>query len=245
MRTDTKFDVNTVYFLNGDPISDVIGYGIGHMDLAETPAERRRHRVRERILQAAERVFAKEGNDGLSIRRLAEEIDYSPAAIYKYFDSKEMLVDELKETFFERLLTHVHEIVDTSVPFDERARRCVAGYIRTAVEKPHHYAAAFSGSEEPQAPTEGEPGFSDTQKGQAFMVLSGIVSEGIGLGVFRQDLDASVTAKSLWASMHGLAMMMSHAPSYPNFRSDQINTDPDEFIDFHADLLVRGLESQS
>ena len=69
-----------------------------------SPAERRRHKIRARILSAAEQVFAREGVDGLSIRRLAENIDYSPAAIYKYFKSKDELVDELKETFFGLIL---------------------------------------------------------------------------------------------------------------------------------------------
>ena len=53
--------------------------------------------MRGAILEAAERVFSVEGEAGLSIRRLAEEIDYSPSAIYKYFGSKDELVDELKE----------------------------------------------------------------------------------------------------------------------------------------------------
>ncbi|MEL6829053.1 MAG: TetR/AcrR family transcriptional regulator [Pseudomonadota bacterium] len=213
------------------------------MELTETPAERRRHRVRARILKAAERVFAEEGNEGLSIRRLADEIDYSPAAIYKYFESKETLVDELKESFFERLLQNVHTSVDASTPFEERARKCVAAYIRTAVEKPHHYAAAFSGPFRSEGPTEGDPGFETTQKGQAFVVLSGMVNEGIQSGAFRHELDASLTAKSLWASMHGLAMMILHMPSYPSFRVDQYGMSRDVFINFHADNLVRGLEA--
>ena len=87
-----------------------------------SPAQRRRNKVRARILSAAERVFAREGASGLSIRRLAETIDYSPAAIYKYFSSKDELVDELKETFFELILENVNRIVDTSTPFAERAR---------------------------------------------------------------------------------------------------------------------------
>ncbi len=53
-----------------------------------TPAERRRLKVRDAIIEAAEDLFTKEGEQGISMRRLAEAIDYSPAAIYKYFDSK-------------------------------------------------------------------------------------------------------------------------------------------------------------
>jgi AcrR family transcriptional regulator len=65
-----------------------------------TPAERRRLKVRDAIIGAAEEIFAEEGEAGLSMRRIAERIDYSPAALYKYFDSKEALFQEIREGFF-------------------------------------------------------------------------------------------------------------------------------------------------
>ena len=122
--------------------------------VASSPAERRRNKIRARILSAAETVFAREGADGLSIRRLAENIDYSPAAIYKYFSSKDELVDELKESFFEIILENVNRIADTSTDFAIRARDCVATYIRVAADKPHHYAAAFTGESASNKPVD-------------------------------------------------------------------------------------------
>ncbi|MEL7482131.1 MAG: helix-turn-helix domain-containing protein, partial [Pseudomonadota bacterium] len=100
-----------------------------------SPAERRRLRVRQAILDAAERVFAEDGEAGLSIRRLADEIDYSPGAIYKYFQSKQELVDELKESFFARILEQVEDVPDDTGPFLDYSRRCIETYIRTALER--------------------------------------------------------------------------------------------------------------
>ncbi|MEL6412489.1 MAG: helix-turn-helix domain-containing protein [Pseudomonadota bacterium] len=208
-----------------------------------SPAERRRNKIRARILAAAERVFAREGADGLSIRRLAETIDYSPAAIYKYFKSKDELVDELKETFFELILQTVHRIVDKTTPFSERSRDCVATYVQIAIEKPYHYAAAFAGESNTVAPVDGEPGFAASKKGQAFMVLSGMIAEGVENGTFRSDIDPVLAAKSIWASMHGLAMMIVHIPTFPAFKPDQETMARDEFILFHADQVIRGLEA--
>jgi len=208
-----------------------------------SPAERRRNKIRARILTAAERVFAQEGAEGLSIRRLAENIDYSPAAIYKYFSSKDELVDELKEAFFELILENVNRIADTATPFAERARDCVATYVRLAIEKPYHYAAAFAGESVTDAPVDGEPGFDLSNKGQAFNVLSGMIAEGVEIGAFRRDIDPTLAAKSVWASMHGLAMMIVHIPSFPALKPDQPSLAQDEFILFHADQLIRGLEA--
>ncbi|MEQ8557139.1 MAG: TetR/AcrR family transcriptional regulator [Henriciella sp.] len=211
-------------------------------DDLHTPAERRRIRVRGAILEAAERVFAVEGEAGLSIRRIADEIDYSPAAIYKYFGSKDELIDELKEAFFGRILESVNEIADRSEPFPGRARKCVAGYIRTALQKPHHYVAAFSGiaPAEPALPESGD--FSDSNRARAFAILTDMVAEGLEAGCFRANLGRDNAAKSVWASMHGLAMMIAHFNEFPSMATMPSGMSQDDFITFHADLVIRSLE---
>ncbi len=207
-----------------------------------TPAERRRLRVRETILDAAEKVFALEGAEGLSIRRLADEIDYSPAAIYKYFASKEELIDELKEAFFARILEQVDEVVAGDRPFLERARACLVTYVLTALEKTNHYAAAFSGLAEGAAAPRDWSEFSQTNKGQAFMYLVDMVCEGQQEGVFRPRLDPVLAAKSAWASCHGLAMLLAHMPKFPEMMSGNAALNSREFIEFHADQVIRGLQ---
>lgn len=219
----------------------------GTHPLDVSPAERRRRRVREAILQAAERVFAKEGEAGLSIRRLADEIDYSPAAIYKYFGSKTELVDELKEAFFANLLGQVDTMRDAVRAFPAMARDCVSAYVRTALKKPHHYAAAFSNIGDDQEHDEAASGdFGASNKGRAFLYLQDMVAEGVAQGHFRADLNPNEAAKSLWTASHGLALMMAHMPRFPQMPGDPSDAAPlsrDAFIDYHADLLIRGLEA--
>lgn len=212
-------------------------------DTAISPAEKRRLKVRESILAAAERVFAKEGEAGLSIRRLAKKIDYSPAAIYKYFESKDDLVDELKDAFFERLLVQVHRIADKSTPFPERMADCLSTYVKEGLSSPHHYAAAFVGTATDRGLDALDAGFTERSKGQAFHVLMGMVSEGIELGHFRSNLKPELAAKSIWASLHGLTMMMIHIPTFPRLTSESDAPDRETFIKMHADQLVRGLEA--
>ncbi len=216
-----------------------------HSETLNTPAERRRLKVREMILSAAERVFAQDGAEGLSIRRLAEKIDYSPAAIYKYFESKDELVDELKEVFFARLLENVHKIADTSRAFPERARDCISTYVRLAIDKPHHYSAAFSGQWKSSRAGDDGGDTGESNRARAFTVLRGIVQEGIDTGFFRADLDVSLTAKSVWVSMHGLAIMIAHVPNFPDLEWEVSAMSPDAFIDLHADLVMRGLERET
>lgn len=215
-----------------------------------SPAERRRLKVRSSILEAAERVFAGEGEEGLSIRRLAEEIDYSPAAIYKYFGSKEELIDELKEAFFERLLMRIDEIRGCEAPFAQRARDCVKIYIATALERPHHYAAAFSsvdpvhdgGAPAVSAAQMDWESFTTSKKGRAFRHLIDMVREGQEGGAFSRTLNPFLAAKSVWAASHGLAQLMTHIPHFPAMLPDDADMSADDFIAFHADVIMRGLE---
>ena len=210
-----------------------------------SPARRRRQKVRESILAAAERVFAQEGESGLSIRRLAEEIDYSPSAIYKYFGSKEELLEELKNSFFERLLAQVDHGLACNPEFHDRARACVTTYVATAIARPHHYAAAFSSIPTPEEVAVRQhlswEDFIATSKGQAFKVLIDLVVDGQALGAFDPALDPVMAAKSIWASSHGLAMLMIHMPLLPDMQPCGGIPPTEEFAAFHADIVIRGL----
>src|SRR5947207_9749936 len=65
--------------------------------------ERDRETVRRAILDAARDLFTTEGYRNVSIRKIAERIEYSPAAIYSYFPSKDDIFFALAEEGF-RLL---------------------------------------------------------------------------------------------------------------------------------------------
>ena len=222
-------------------------------DMDISPAERRKQRVRQSILDAAERVFAKEGESGLSIRRLAYEIDYSPAAIYKYFESKEALVDELKEAFFERILGLIETSRSSTEPFGLRARKCIEGYVTTALEKPNHYAAAFSGVDPflsgehddnvPAAESHEASEFKGTKKGLAFAFLVEMIEQGQASGYLRDDLQPSHAAYCIWAACHGLTMIMIHMREFPPYASQGDAPSLDHIITTHADIVIRGLET--
>jgi AcrR family transcriptional regulator len=62
-----------------------------------TPSERRRVKNRQVILDAAREIVMKQGIDAFSMRGLAEKVDYSPAALYSYFASKEEILSALRE----------------------------------------------------------------------------------------------------------------------------------------------------
>ena len=86
---------------------------------AETKAE-----TRGRLLHAAMRIFAKEGYEGSSVKRIADEAGYTTGALYAHFASKEDLFLTLLEERYETKLADVAALVaDADVRDDAVAER--------------------------------------------------------------------------------------------------------------------------
>ena len=65
--------------------------------------ERERLQTRDKILDAARELFINEGYEGVSMRKVAQKIEYSPTAIYGHFADKEDLFLQLCHSDFQRL----------------------------------------------------------------------------------------------------------------------------------------------
>jgi len=204
----------------------------------DTPADRRRRKVRDAIIDAAETIFTSEGEEGISMRRLAEAIDYSPAAIYKYFASKDELFVAIREMFFQRLMDRINQAMDEGGKVAPLCARCMRAYIETGMEEPNHYMMAFSPSTsaKPHMHEEKEVGF------QAESALVSMIQQGQAEGVFRQ-VDPRVASKSVWASLHGLTMLIVCIEDFPNGMPGSEHVTRDDVIDLHTDLIMRGLMS--
>lgn len=66
---------------------------------------RRRTARKEEIFAAALRLAEREGRDGLTVHRLAEALDLTPGALYRYFPSKNLFLAELQAHVQEQVLT--------------------------------------------------------------------------------------------------------------------------------------------
>ena len=202
----------------------------------DTPADRRRRKVREAIIDAAEAIFSSDGEEGISMRRLAEAIDYSPAAIYKYFSSKDDLFDAIRDLFFERLLKRINGAIEEGGETAQLCGRCVRAYIETGMEEPNHYMMAFSTSSriEPHVHTEKETAYLAESK------LVSMIQQGMEEGAFRK-MDPHVASKSVWASLHGLTMLMVCLEDFPSGMPGSEHVTREQVIDFHTDMIMRGL----
>src|SRR5258707_4113862 len=104
--------------------------------------ERDRETVRRSILDAARDLFVDEGYQNVSIRKIAERIEYSPTAIYSYFPSKDDIFFALAEESV-RLLGDCSVGPLDGLPAIERVRRIVLRFYRFSIEHPPYFALTF------------------------------------------------------------------------------------------------------
>ncbi|MFN7914675.1 MAG: TetR/AcrR family transcriptional regulator [Vicinamibacterales bacterium] len=106
--------------------------------------ERDREAVRRSILDAARELFVSEGFEQVSMRKIAERVEYSPAAIYGYFPSKDDIFFALAEDGF-RLMYGDQQSLDAldELPPLERVRRLFWRFYAFSCEHPQYFSLMF------------------------------------------------------------------------------------------------------
>ncbi len=212
------------------------------MEDSLTPRERRAQRTRDAILEAARRIISKQGVDALSIRSIADAIDYSPAGLYEYFGSKEEIIMAVIEQGFARF-THALAAVDSTLPARVYAREVGLAYIDFAVYNPEFFVLMFTTAplanlykdlhQQAQDPASAAEFL---RMEPSFAVLYSAVERCVDEGLFpiRPDYGVFEMALTAWSHVHGIAMLR-----VTNFRDVPVDFRPIEQAGL--DVLFSGL----
>jgi AcrR family transcriptional regulator len=200
--------------------------------------ERQKAELRDQILTAASRIIAEDGFDALTMRKIADAIEYSPATIYLYFASRDEIALELVRNGFvalERAMVDAHRVSDPL----QRIRELGRAYLAFAVREPQTYKLIFMEDERFAAPLmqalKDDP---DNAGDTAFGYLIAAVAELVERGIFR-PIDPQLGASLLWAALHGMAALNLTCTGYP-FESGIL--EPGETM---LDVLERGLLAEN
>jgi len=162
--------------------------------------QREKTQVREKILDAALEFFAREGVEGVTMRALADAIEYSPPVIYAHFRDKDAIIRELCN----RQIRGLAQAFSTFGALDpvERLRRIGYAYTDFAVQHPSHFRFLFL--TEHALPDE----LGDDPEQNAYAFLKQTVKDGLAAGVFRAGYtDAEEIAQLCWGGAHGLVAL--------------------------------------
>ena len=198
--------------------------------------ERERDATRGRIIDAARELFATEGYDAVTMRRIAKQIEYTPTAIYFHFKDKESLLREICDCDFGALGEDLARLGQIPDPV-ERLRALGMGYAAFGLRNPNHYRLMFM--------TPG-PGITSERiergnpEEDAYANLKAVITDGIDAGRYISE-DPDLLAQTMWAGIHGVVSL-------------QIAKCNDEWVDWRPiedrlrvmiDTLISGIVKES
>jgi AcrR family transcriptional regulator len=179
------------------------------------PTHRRRarrgegDRLREEILDAAERLLIERGSeDAVSIRAIADAVGVTPPSIYLHFADKEELFVAVCDARFEELDRRSEEAAAGATdPMDEVRRRGEA-YIRFGLDNPEQYRILFL-DYQPHTNAADQ-----VEKWACLQHMVDAVARAMDAGMITRADPFFVTLQ-LWAAAHGLTSLLITKPNVP------------------------------
>ena len=165
--------------------------------------ERDREAVRRSILDAARELFVAEGFQNVSIRKIAERIEYSPAAIYSYYPGKDDIFLALAGEGFHLLDEKVNAATTSDDPLDN-VRQCWWAFYEFSQEQPAYFQLMFVDQSVPRITQQWE-GFEFLQQMLSNAVTA--IQAAIDAGAFPKTLSPNAAMHMLWASLIGPAIV--------------------------------------
>ena len=174
----------------------------------------------EQIRDTARDLFAREGYDSVSMRRIGAEIGCSPMAIYRHYENKEELLLSICEETFSRMIQLLDKTRQTPGTRLEVLRRCVRTIVDFHISHPNHYKVTFM--------TVMPPGPVAERK----VAIGQHVMDRLRLGVRECaeekgiDIDVEMTAQIIRVAIHGLASsLITTSKCYPWKEPDRMKNE--------------------
>jgi AcrR family transcriptional regulator len=164
--------------------------------------DRDRHRIQEAILDAARELFIAEGYQNVSMRKIADRIEYSPAAIYGYFPRKDDIFFAMAAEGFRILADGVSAAVGGLADPLERLRAGLWAFYQFAKANPEYFALMFLDRSVPSLSQ-------DFERFEFFQPITARaaadVQACIDRGQFSRKLDPASALHVLWVGVLGAA----------------------------------------
>lgn len=201
--------------------------------------ERERQEIRQKILDAARRLFANEGWDNVTMRRIADAIEYSPTTIYHHFADKTALIESLCFEDMSRMLAVFADVPPHDDPV-EMIRQVGRAYARFGLANPHHYRFMFMTPQPLEIHPISAPDRPEHPGDRSFRVLVDAVERAVSEGRLRDD-GVLPMSHALWASLHGaIALLTTYRPEqFP------VAPPPPDLPDRIIDAMLAGYRKES
>lgn len=183
--------------------------------------DREHEQMRRAILSAARDLFLKEGYQSVSLRKIAGRIEYSPAAIYRYFSGKDDIFFAIAETGF-RLFSRSMQGVPASDDPVETLRRRFWRYYEFSKAQPEYFTLMFVDRSVPRLTREWErlAFMRGTREG-----LNTLIASCVAAGAFPPSTDPDAAFHILATAIHGAAVIRLSDRFIPRRAADALAHD--------------------
>jgi AcrR family transcriptional regulator len=156
---------------------------------------------RERLCEAAERLFAEQGPNAVTMRQLAAELGVSPMTPYRYFRDKDDILAAVRTNGFDRFA----EALETARASAKGARSKGAAvgeaYVDFAFEHPHTYKLMFDLNQPHEADYPELVAAGKRARETLSAYVKDLVAEGVLAG------DPTEIGTMFWAAAHGAVVL--------------------------------------
>jgi AcrR family transcriptional regulator len=195
--------------------------------------QRQKDHLRREILAAARQMFAEEGFEQVTMRKLAARIEYSPTAIYLHFKDKGAVLEAVCEETFASLAARLGKLQQKGLPPLEFLREGLRLYVQFGLQHPDDYTLTFTmRSNKADA---GPDSFAASAGSRAFEYLRAALRACVDAGDL-PSLDVDTAAQGAWALLHGLVSLLIAHPHFPWVARRKL-------IDQTIDTMIAGLRA--
>lgn len=156
---------------------------------------------RERLCDAATRLFAERGLDGLTMRAVADALGISPMTPYRYFRDKDDILAAVRARAFDRFSAMLEQAFARPGSVIERSRAVADAYLKFAFDEQASYRLMFDLSQP------GEENYPDLIRAseRARRTMTDHVQALVDAGMLEGD--PVVIGHALWAGLHGAVVL--------------------------------------
>lgn len=162
--------------------------------------QREKQATRDGILQAAKTIAQAEGWGAVTVRKLADAIEYSPPTIYEYFDNKDAVLSGVVQDGFTELTRELRRASRQSTVPEEQLLAIALAYYCFSRDQPELYRIMH-----------GMGGVAlDAEAVATNAQLAGAVSQGVLHNWAVENavqLDELEAVELLWSTLHGLTIL--------------------------------------
>lgn len=189
--------------------------------------------IKEQIVNAATELFSLYGFEHVSMRKIAEKIEYSPTTIYNYFKNKnELLFELLKQgyvLFYQSLNSTYQKNVNEN--FDVRFKSGLDAYIKFGLSNKDYYKLMFIINIDKDDSLMG----CENERTKAFKILVSLVSEGNEINYFINS-DVMLISQIIWGQLHGITSLLITYQDFPWVQNELL-------IDNYLESIIRGIKN--